>query len=113
MEILRNVLLVLHFIGLSAIIGGVLVQLRGTTRRIDAYVLHGAYTQLLTGIGLVGLLEAGDGTVNHTKVGVKLAVLVVILVLAFVNRKRESVPASVLGAIGGLTVLNVVLAVFW
>jgi hypothetical protein len=37
----------------------------------------------------------------------------IILALVIINRKKKPVSGSVLGTIGGLTLLNVVLAVFW
>lgn len=116
MEILRNVLLVLHFVGLAAILGGVVAQLgrRVANRpRIIPGIMHGAWLQLISGIGLVGVIEASDGEVNNTKIGVKLLVLIVITVIAFINRKKDAVAGWVLPVIGGLTLLNIVLAVFW
>ncbi len=117
MELVKDLLLVLHFIGLAGIIGGVLVQWRSRSPKIDALVLHGALTQLVTGLALVGINEAladdGEAGVNHTKVAVKLLVLVVILVLAWVHRKRDVVPTWVWAGIGGLTVANIAIAVLW
>jgi len=114
MEVVKGLLLVLHFIGLASIIGGVLVQLRAETRRIDAFVLHGAWTQLLTGVALVGVVEAiGDDEVDNVKIGVKLLVLVAILAIALVHRRRPSVPTWAWAGIGGLTVLNIAIAVLW
>lgn len=114
MEVVKGLLLILHFIGLAGIIGGVLVQWRAKTRKIDALVLHGALTQLVTGVALVGINEAAlDVEVNQTKVAVKLGVLVVILVLAWLNRRKDSVPPWVWAGIGALTVLNIAIAVLW
>ncbi len=36
-----------------------------------------------------------------------------ILVLILVNRKKPSISTAVWAAIGGLTILNIVIAVFW
>ena len=113
MEILKNFTLVLHFVGLASLLGGFLLQMSGTTKRIDPAMFHGALTMLVTGLALVGLDQALEGEVNHTKVGVKLLVLVVVTVLVVLNRKKPSVPVWVWGAIGGLTLLNVTIAVFW
>lgn len=113
MEVVKGLVLVLHFIGLAGIIGGVLVQWRSRTRKIDALVLHGALTQLVTGVALVGLRYALDEPVNNPKIGLKLGILVVIMALAWVYRKRESVPTWVWAGIGALTVLNIGVAVLW
>jgi hypothetical protein len=54
-----------------------------------------------------------DFEINHMKIGVKTVVALVILVLVMVNRKKDSVKAPVFGAIGALTLTNLILAVFW
>lgn len=113
MEILRDVVLILHFLGLAAIIGGFLVQTRSRSKVVHAAMLHGALTQLVTGLILVGLAEMGDADVDHMKVGVKLVITVVVTVLAWRYRKARSVPTWVWGSIGGLAALNVVVAVVW
>lgn len=113
MEVVKGLLLVLHFIGLAGIIGGVLVQWRAESRKIDALVLHGALTQLVTGVALVGMRYALDEPVDNAKISVKLGVLVVILALAVVYRKRDAVPTWVWTGIGALTVANIAVAVLW
>jgi len=112
-EILKDVVLVLHFLGLAGILGGVLAQRRANPRRIDALVWHGSLTQLVTGVALVGLNEATGDDVNNVKIGVKLLILLVITALAWRYRKAEAVATSVWGAIGLLTVANVAIAVLW
>ena len=62
---------------------------------------------------LVGLRYALDLDVNNGKIGLKLALLVVILVLAFINRKKDAVAAWVLPTIASLTVANVLVATIW
>lgn len=116
MEILKNVVLALHIIGVAALLGGALFQIRavreGTSRVLPA-MLHGAWTMLITGVALVALQYPLGHEVNNTKVGVKLVVLVVIIVLALVYRKRNPAPGWVVPVLGGLTVVNVVLATVW
>jgi hypothetical protein len=118
MEILRNILLVLHFVGLASLLGGVLVQLRsirtGDARILPA-ILHGAYLQLVTGVALVGVIQGADlDEVDNLKIGVKLVVLLVLTALAIVYRRRTTrIPQWVVPVIGGLTLLNIVIAVFW
>jgi hypothetical protein len=113
MEIVYDSLVVLHFIGLAALLGGWIVQMSAPTKVVNRAMLDGSFTQLATGLALVGIAEAAlDHEVNHMKVGIKLLILLVITVLAWVNRKKESVPVGVWGAIGGLTIVNVIVAVF-
>ena len=71
----------------------------------------GAWTQLATGVLLVGFLEMGDDPVNHVKVGIKLAMLVAVLVMVVLNRRAESISRGVLFAILGLTLATAAVAV--
>jgi FtsH-binding integral membrane protein len=114
MEILRDVLVFLHFIGLAALFGGLFVQVKSDPRVVNNAVIHGVLTQLVTGLLLVGVLEGMDDVeVNNAKVGVKLLVALVIAVLAFANRKKASIPNGLFFGLMGLTVLNIAVAVFW
>jgi hypothetical protein len=75
-------------------------------------MFHGALTQLVTGLALVGIAEAAlDADVDHMKVGIKLLILLVITGLVWANRKKEAVSTGIWAAIGGLTIANVVIAV--
>jgi hypothetical protein len=113
MELVEKTLVVLHFVGLASLLGGFLVQMSSNPRVVNPAMFHGALTQLVTGLLLVGVLEGMDETVDNAKVGAKLLVLLVILGLVVANRKKDAVSTAVWGAIGGLTLLNIVLAVFW
>jgi hypothetical protein len=111
-EYVADAFLVLHFIGLAALLGSFLVQMK-PPRSITPGYLHGSLTMLVTGIALVGLAYAQDFEPNNTKITVKLAVLLVIFGLVLANRKKDEISTGVWGAIGGLTIVNIVLAVFW
>lgn len=114
MDFLYQLLVILHFVGLASLLGGFLVQMKPIAKGkgvVNAAMVHGVLTQLVTGLLMVGLAEMGEGGVNHMKIGIKLAILVVITVLVFVYRKKTSVPAWVLWAIGALTLTNIVIAV--
>jgi len=113
MELLRDVLVFFHFIGLAALFGGLFVQLKADTRVVNNAVLHGVLTQIVTGLLLVGVLEGMEPEVDHAKVGVKLVVALVIAVLVFVNRRKQSIPNGLFFGLMGLTALNVGVAVFW
>jgi hypothetical protein len=115
MEYVFEAIVVLHFIGLAALLGGFLVQISASPRVINRAMLDGAFTQLITGLALVGMAEtvlADDEDVNHMKVGIKLAILLVITGLAWANRRKESISTGVWAAIGLLTIANIVIAVF-
>ena len=115
MDFVFNFLLVLHFVGLSSILGGFLVQMSSPNKGINMAMFHGALTQLVTGLGLAGILSAGliaDKTVDHTKIGIKLGVALAILVVVLIGRKSTTDAKSMWAAVGGLTLLNVLIAVF-
>lgn len=119
--IVKSFLVVLHLVGLSALLGGFLVQikaLRAKTAEILPAMVHGAWTAFVTGLLLVGVREwelslGGGHDLDHSKIAIKSVVALIVLVLVILNRKKKPVSGSVLGTIGGLTFLNVVLAVFW
>ena len=115
MIFLYNLILVLHFVGLASLLGGVIVQAKSSDKCVNPAMLHGALTQLVTGVLLVGIAESGavDEELNMTKIAVKLVVVLIITVLAFVGRKKPMPQTGMWAAIGALTLLNVVLAVFW
>ena len=115
MQFIYNLLLVLHFIGLASLLGGVIVQMKSSDKGVNPAMLHGALTQLVTGVLMVGIAESGgvDEELNMTKIGVKLIVVLIITVLAFIGRKKPMPQKGIWAAIGLLTLLNVVLAVFW
>ena len=113
MKILEGVLLVIHLAGLLAVVIGLLRQATAPTKAIDAVIAHGATTQLVSGLLLVGVLEAGDEDVNHVKIGIKLLVALAIVGLAHANRRKPSIPAGLFWGLLGLEVVNVVIAVAW
>ncbi|MEV3872818.1 hypothetical protein [Streptomyces sp. NPDC049906] len=116
MDVLIHLLVGLHIIGIASLLGGFLTQMKamgeGRARYTPA-MLHGALTMLVTGVALVGLNEADGNTVNNIKIGVKLALLVVILGLVYVKRDEESIDKGLFGLVGGLTTANVFIAVLW
>ncbi len=113
MDVARDLLLVIHLLAMGALFGGALVQLRDSVLVVNSAMLYGILTQVVTGLLLVGVLEGQDEPVNHAKMGVKLAVALVIAVLCWVNRSRERIPGGIFNAILLLTVTNVTVAVLW
>ncbi|MEU1040206.1 hypothetical protein ACFYP4_23670 [Streptomyces sp. NPDC005551] len=116
MDVLIHLFVGLHIIGIAALLGGFLTQLkamgRGTARFVPA-MLHGALTMLVTGVVLVGLNQAEDNPLDNIKLGVKLALLIVILGLVYVKRDEEKVEKGAFAAVGLLTTANIFIAVLW
>ncbi|WP_062077287.1 hypothetical protein [Demequina globuliformis] len=116
MEIIKNLILAVHIIGVVALLGGVVYQIkawRAGTARILAPMMHGAWTMLVTGIILVGMQYPLGNDVNNTKISVKLIVLLAIVAIAFIHRKRETLSSWVLPALGLLTIANTIIATTW
>jgi hypothetical protein len=113
MEIVTDVLVFIHMLGMGALFGGALVQVKAPERVINNAMLHGVLTQVISGLLIVGVLESGPDPVNHAKVGVKFALAVVIAVLVVMNRKKPVIPNGLYFGLVGLTVLTIGVAVFW
>jgi len=112
-EFLRQVLLFLHLLGMASLLAGFLVQMKVTARQIVPAMLHGALTQVVTGLALVGVREALDDPADNAKMAVKLVVAVAVLALIFLNRAKRRIPDGLFFGIFALSVFNVAVAVFW
>lgn len=116
---LLQILLVLHFVGLAAVIGAFLTQLRTPARVRMGWMVAGLLTQVVTGLAMMGVFDASfAGGANHVKLGVKLMVTVVALVLVLVarswqRRSTSRVVVPLVHAAGALAIINVVIAVVW
>ena len=116
MDLLRHLVLFVHFLGLASLIGGALVQVRSAKPAIIPAIRDGAWTQLVTGLILVVIREltaTPEHPVNHAKIGVKLIIALVVVVLVVLNRKKEAIDRNTLLGILGLSVLNVGVATLW
>ncbi|WP_217167413.1 hypothetical protein [Streptomyces sp. AC512_CC834] len=116
MDVLIHIFVGLHIIGIAALLGGFLTQMKAMGQgaaRFTPAMLHGALTMLVTGAALIGLNQAQDTAVDNVKMGVKLALLIVILGLVYVKRDDEKVEKPLFGLVGLLTVVNIFIAVLW
>jgi uncharacterized membrane protein YadS len=116
MELARNVLLVLHLAGMA----GILISLLASRTRLSPGVTHSALLALVAGIALVGLrygLHSQDPakweTVDNAKITIKFIFVLAILVIGFVNKKKESLSPMVVPWIAGLTIGNIIIAYVW
>jgi len=113
MEIIYTALVVLHFVGIVAIGYGFFKELAKKTFGVNVAMLHGASTQLLTGILLVGLHESGsldsDYVVDHTKIAIKLLIAIAVIAMYSIG-KRKSEQKLYWALIGFFTLTNTVLA---
>jgi hypothetical protein len=118
MDTLINAVVGLHILGIAVLLGGCVTRLKvmgggtGAARFVPG-MLYGAATMLVTGVTLVGLLHADGEHTNNVKLGVKPAVLVVVLGLVHVKRDEERIDPVTFAAVGALTAANVFIAVLW
>jgi hypothetical protein len=73
---------------------------------------------VVAGVIMVGVAEMGglwdDGGPSMAKIGVKLVIALAVAVLAVLAvRKGEDVSKGLKGAVLGLTLVNILVAVFW
>lgn len=115
MDFIYNLVVILHFIGLASLVGGFIVQIKSPDKGVNAAMFHGALTQLVTGVILVGLVESGtvEGEIDTTKIGVKLIVVLVVTALAFIGRKKTPPQVALWAAIGALSISNIFISVLW
>ena len=118
METTYNIFLVLHFIGLAGLLGGLLAQISNKPKKLQPLVLHSAWLMIIAGIAMVGLnqaMHADDSTVellDHVKIAIKSTVVTVILTLGYINIKKSGLSTKIWGVMTLLAVTNVVIAVF-
>lgn len=117
MTVVLHILLVLHLLGWAIVLGGSLAAMRSP--RLVPGMLHGILTALVTGIAMTGLHESGalgsgDEKLVMAKIGIKLVIAVVVTALIVIGtRTPTKVTTRFLGAVAGLTTLNVAIAVLW
>ena len=118
METSYNIFLVLHFIGLAGLLGGLLAQISNKPKKLQPLVLHSAWLMIIAGIAMVGLnqaMHADDATIellDHVKIAIKSTVVTVILTLGYISIKKSEISTKIWGLMTLLAVTNVVIAVF-
>ena len=102
----------IHILSVIGILVLLLLQWNKKPRKLNPGVLHAGLTALIAGIVMVGLHDSvkPDEPLNHTKVGIKFLVLVVILALGYKNVKKPELSKNGWLTMLGLTVLNIVIA---
>ncbi|MGO4383926.1 hypothetical protein [Specibacter sp. RAF43] len=115
MTIVTSILVFLHVLGAAAIVGGWFATFKKPT--VLPVQLYGAIAQLVTGLALVGLAEAGTDPVNHAKVAVKLVIAVAVLVPAIIGYRKAKaggdVSTGLAHAVGGMALVNIGVATLW
>lgn len=111
MESLRLALYILHMLAMVAIVVGPALAGRGHLVQV-----WGARIQLLLGLGLTGLAEAGDDPVNHAKIGTKLVLMIAVLACAEIGNgksKRGDQGTTLAWVAAALAIVNAAVAFLW
>ena len=115
MKTLNDVFLVLHIIGVGALLSGFFYQLKDmkTGMKVNAGIIHGAWLMLVTGFAMAGILPVAepDVQINNLVLGAKSVIITAIFFIAYSFNKKEKAPKWVVPAIALLTITNVALAV--
>ena len=112
MSAINTVVYVINLLSVIGILSLLLHQWNKSPRKLNPGVLHAGLTALLAGIVMVGLHDSvkPDEPLNHTKVGIKLVILLIILALGYKNVKKPELSKNVWLTMTGLTILNIVIA---
>ena len=113
MDITHVVLLVIHIAGVVALLAGLLVQVRRPEKHVNGLMRDGTGAAFVAGLIMVAVVEAGDDAVDHTKIAVKFAIGLVLLVLVMANLRKDRLPDGVFWGLLVLTVANVGVALVW
>ena len=115
MKILNDVFLVLHIVGVGALLSGFFYQLKDmkTGMKVNAGIIHGAWLMLVTGFAMAGILPVAepDVKINNLVLAAKSVIITGIFFIAYSFNKKEKTPGWVVPVIALLTTTNVALAV--
>ena len=115
MSAINTVLYVVHLLCVVAILVLLLLQWNKNPRKFNPGILHAGLTALIAGLAMVGMWVSvhPDEVLNHTKVGVKMLILLVILVIGYINLKKPVLTKNTLILLVGLTSTNILIASVW
>jgi hypothetical protein len=113
MEIVAQVLVLVHLIGFAALLGGQLVQLRTPDPEVNGAMLYGAWVALLTGAGLVAVLVLEGEQLPYAQLGVKLALTALLVLLVSKNRRFTSIPRGLWVLLTLMTLAITAVSVLW
>ena len=115
METVFLIAYIVHMLAIAGILGLLLHQWNKSPRKLSPGVLHSAATALIAGLVLVGSYASAkpDETLDHTKVGLKLLIVLVILVISYLDLKKSELKKNIWLTLIGLTFANILIATAW
>ena len=115
MIIVYNIVVFLHIVGAAMIVGIWIGNMKKPT--VHPRQFDGAALQIITGIVMMGLIPALDMNANYFKLGIKFAIALAVVVLAFIGsrkyKKGEDISKGLAHSVGGLALVNIAIATLW
>ena len=117
MELLRNVVVLLHIVGFAVTFGAWVTEAVAKRFRFTRVMDYGLLLSLLTGLALAAPWPAGI-ELNYPKIGIKLVILVIVgglLGMGSARQKRtgNAVPRPLFVTVGALSFAAAAIAVLW
>ena len=122
MQYVLMILLAIHLISVAAIVGGWFAHFKTPT--VTASQWWGSVGMILSGLAMAAIVSipaareamGWGGSPNHLWLGIKLLVGAAVFVAALLGRRKsnrgEVVPTGLAHAVGGLGLVNILVAVF-
>jgi hypothetical protein len=109
MALVAKLILYFHLIGVSMVLGGLLMQIKAEEKKVFPGMIHGILTIGVTGLILAGLKGAD---LNTAKILTKLILFAAVFGLVNKQKQQALLPGQY-NLLIGLTLLTVAVAVFW
>ena len=115
MTTINTIFYAIHILCVIAILSLLLLQWNKSPRKLNPGILHAGLTAFIAGLALVGMYTTvhPDEVLNHTKIGIKLIILVLILAISYRNVKKPELAKNTWLTLIGLTTINILIASLW
>jgi len=117
MKLTQNIFMAIHILSVIAMLLLLLRYVAKSVKQVPKGLTHSGLTALVAGIVMVAIhptlhkdYPSQYGVLNMGTIALKLIFLIVILVLAYRNEKKESLPASQYWTMLLLLIVNIGLA---
>jgi len=112
---INTIAYVVHILCVIAILSLLLHQWNKNPRTLNPGILHAGLTALIAGLAMVGMFTSvhPNETLNHTKIGIKLVILLIILGIGYKNIKKQVLAKNTWLLLIGLTMTNILIASLW
>ena len=112
MHVAKNIVLLIHVASVIAILTLLLIQAPKSEKHLPKGVVHASLTALVAGLALLGIDSSLNDQVSHTKIGIKFIFLIIILLLAYANQKKNKLSNATWAIMLSLTIANFLIAIF-